>query len=192
MRELKALGVEDGSFDPRDLKRRGKTILCCTLMENLRFEDVRLRLIEVDGLDATEKLIDMAKTLETADVIMLGGITFAGFNLVDPVEVYGQFKVPIIVVTRDKPDNQSVLEALKKHFADWSIRYEVFRRLADISPVYELKPSPKENPVYVEVVGMAVEEAFEVLKKTTIRGRMPEPIRLANSIAKAASRLTCS
>jgi len=182
------LGVEDGSFNPRKLQRRGKTVLCGVLTHGFRVEDVFLRLIEVDGLDATEKLLDMASKIDSLDVILLGGVTFGGFNIIDPLAVSESLKVPVVVVTTERPDNEAVLSALKKHFEDWRLRYRVFERLASVSPIYEAKLNPKENPVFLEVVGMGFERALELLKRVTVRGRVPEPLRIANRVAKALSR----
>ncbi len=185
---VRMLGVEDGSFNPRKLQRRGKTVLCGVLTHGFRVEDVFLRLIEVDGLDAAEKLLDMASKIDSLNVILLGGVTFGGFNIIDPVAVNEGLKVPVIVVTTERPDNEAVLSALKKHFEDWRLRYRVFERLASVSPIYEAKLNPKENPVFLEVVGMGFERALELLRRVTVRGRVPEPLRIANRVAKALSR----
>jgi len=182
------LGVEDGSFDPQKLQRKGKTVLCGVLTHGFKVEDVFLRLIEVDGLDATEKLLDMTGKIGPLDVVLLGGVTFGGFNIIDPVAVNESLGVPVVVVTTERPDNEAVLSALKKHFEDWRLRYGVFERLASVSPIYETKLNPRENPVFLEVVGMEFERALEILRRVTVRGRVPEPLRIANRVAKAVSR----
>jgi endonuclease V-like protein UPF0215 family len=188
MNYARILGVEDGSFNPQKLKKKGKTVLCGVLTHGFRVENVFLRLIEVDGLDATEKLLDMTKGISSLDVVLLGGVTFGGFNIIDPVAVNENLRVPVIVVTTEKPDNKAVLNALKKHFEDWELRYKVFERLASVSPIYEAKLSSRENPVFLEVVGMEFDRALELLKRVTVRGRVPEPLRIANRVAKAVSR----
>lgn len=186
--KMRFLGVEDGSFNPYKFQRRGKTILCGVLTNGLKVEEVALRLIDVDGLDATEKLLDIANRLVSLDMIILGGVTFGGFNVIDPVIVHQELKVPVVVVTTEKPNNEAVLNALKKHFEDWEIRYKVFEKLASISPIFEAKLHYRENPIFLEVVGIEFEKAVEVLRRVTIRGRIPEPVRIANRIAKAVSR----
>lgn len=180
--------MEDGSFSPYKFQKKGKTILCGVLMRGFKIEEVALRLIDVDGLDATEKLMDMARHLGSLDMIILGGVTFGGFNIIDPVFVHEELKVPVVVVTTEKPDNEAVFNALRKHFKDWEVRYQVFEKLASISPIYEAKLHPKENPAFLEVVGVEFERALEILRRATVRGRVPEPVRVANRIAKAVSR----
>ncbi len=190
---MRLLGVEDGSFEPHKFQRRGSTVLCMVLMEDFYLKRVALRLIEVDGLDATEKLLSVARDMLPLTAIILGGVTFAGFNIIDPIAVYEEIKVPVIIVTDEKPDNEAVLNALQKHFTDWKRRYEVFERLARVSPIYEAKLNPKEkNPTYIEIVGMDFQRALEILRKITIRGRIPEPVRIADRIAKAVSKALLS
>lgn len=186
--KMRLLGVEDGSFNPCKLQKKGKTILCGVLTRGVKVEDVALRLIDVDGLDATEKLLDMMKYIGTADMIILGGVTFGGFNIIDPVLVNQELRVPVVVVTAERPNNEAVLNALKKHFEDWRIRYQVFEKLSSVSPIYEAKLNPKENPTFLEVVGIEFDKAFDILRRVTIRGRIPEPVRIANRIAKVVSR----
>jgi endonuclease V-like protein UPF0215 family len=130
----------------------------------------------------------MTGKIGSLDVVLLGGVTFGGFNIIDPVAVNESLGVPVVVVTTERPDNEAVLSALKKHFEDWRLRYGVFERLASVSPIYEAKLNPRENPVFLEVVGMEFERALEILRRVTVRGRVPEPLRIANRVAKAVSR----
>ena len=72
--------------------------------------------IEKDGLDATQKIADSilkSRHYEQLSVIMLDGITFAGFNMVDIKELYRKTKLPVIVLQRKKPDMKKFLSALK-------------------------------------------------------------------------------
>ncbi|MEM4577080.1 MAG: DUF99 family protein [Candidatus Nezhaarchaeales archaeon] len=188
MSKARLLGVEDGSFSPHRFQGKGKTILCAVLTIGLRVEAVSLRLIDVDGLDAMNKLLDVAKRLRPLNMIVLGGVTFGGFNIIDPIALHEDLGTPVVVVTTEKPDNEAVLNALKKHFDDWEIRYRIFEKLASVSPIYETKLNPKEKAVFLEIVGIEVEKAIEALKRVTVIGRTPEPLRIANRIAKTVSR----
>ena len=51
--------------------------------------------IEVDGLDATEKLVAMLRRW-SFDSVILAGVSFAGFNLIDANTVFEEFKKPVI------------------------------------------------------------------------------------------------
>jgi endonuclease V-like protein UPF0215 family len=63
--------------------------------------------ITVDGLDATQKTV---KTLRawTFRTVILGGVSFTGFDIIDPTIVYKEFEKPVIVISRAKPDNKAV------------------------------------------------------------------------------------
>lgn len=177
------MGVDDGGFKP---KQPGRTLLACVLMEGLRIIQVFFEFIEIDGLDATEKLLNIIKEGEgLTDLIMLSGISFAGFNLIDPMEVWGRTSIPIIIATKDKPNNEAVRMALLKHFADYEARWSIFKKMGE---VYKVKSNPKENPIWVEVVGIGIDEASGIIRKLTVFGRLPEPLRTASLIAKGLSK----
>jgi len=148
-------------------------------------EDVRIGEITVDGMDATEVLLSLLKDMRF-EVVMLGGVSFAGFNLIDPWAVYYRYGTPVIVVARKRPDNESVKRALMRHFDDWADRWEVIRRLGKI---HSVKTFSEEPPIYFEVVGATEEWAAEVLKDCAMICRMPEPVRVARIVARGISWL---
>jgi len=80
----------------------------------LRFS---VRQITVDGLDATERLSKMLLQI-VFDVVILAGVSFAGFNLIDSRYILKELKKPAIIVARTEPDNVSVMSALRQHFKD--------------------------------------------------------------------------
>src|SRR4030043_1145185 len=127
-------GVEDGSFEAF---RRGSgdaeqhTIHCLTVLRGNVIQDVRLRRVKVDGLDATEALLDMLSGLEI-DAVILGGVTFAGFNVVDVERVNRETSVPVIVFSAERPDAEATLGALRKHFGDWRERWSLYEDLGEI------------------------------------------------------------
>jgi endonuclease V-like protein UPF0215 family len=122
---LPIVGVEDGSFRKGTTRR---TILAAVLFKGLGIGNIRITKITVDGLDATEKLMEILDRWRFA-AVMLAGISFAGFNIIDPTAIYKEFEKPVIIVTRTKPDNEAVHRALKRHFKNWRIRWKVFEKL---------------------------------------------------------------
>ena len=181
-RGRRLLGVEDGSFEAFS-ESSTSTYLCGVVMDSGIIRDVRLTEISVDGLDATERLLAIMEGLEI-DAVLLGGITFAGFNVVDPFRVYEETMVPIIVYSGVKPDNESMYQALKKHFGDWEARWGIVERLGDVYETVSLRGEPW---IYFEVVGCAPSWAEEVLKSAALITRIPEPVRVAGIIAKGLS-----
>ena len=138
--------------------------------------------ITVDGLDSTEVLLNNLAGWEY-DVIILGGATFAGFNVVDVENVYKATGKPVIVFSPKYPDIDATLEALCKHFPDWRQRW---RRYKALGVLFELVID-KYPSIYYEVVGESKEFAERVLREQAILGRTPEAIRVADLIAKGVS-----
>ncbi len=179
-RDLSVVGVEDGSF------QKGltpKTFLAAVLFKGTRIEDIKVEKITVDGFDATEIFSKILMNW-MFEVVMLAGISFAGFNVIDPFLIYEKFMKPVIVVTRNKPDNKAVKKALQRHFADWKLRWKAFAKLHGFNQVIILAD---KLPLYFNVVGASVEWAANVIRALSICGRIPEPLRVARLIARGIS-----
>ncbi len=176
-------GVEDGSFDAFNNTGVQTTVLCGVVLESSIIRDVRLSEITVDGMDSTDVLLRMSKGID-ADVVILGGITFAGFNVMDPFRVHEETGLPVIAYSGVKPDNRKMLAALRSHFDDWRERWAIVERLGE---VHSTRPYLREPPVYYEVVGESPGWAEEVLRYSALVSRIPEPVRVAGLIARGIS-----
>jgi endonuclease V-like protein UPF0215 family len=177
---MRIVGVEDGSF----IKGVTKNALIATvLFKGLEIKDVKLVKVKVDGLDATEKVVKALEKWEF-EAVMLAGVSFAGFNLIDPEVLFNRFGKPVIVISRTKPDNKVVRHALLRHFKDWQIRWKVIEKLG---PVQKVKISVEEPPLYIETVGTSAQWAKRLIKSLAACGRVPEPIRVARLIARGLS-----
>jgi endonuclease V-like protein UPF0215 family len=179
-RNIRVVGVEDGSFQ-KGVTRR--TILTAVLLQRLEIEDVRTTKITVDGLDATEKLMEILREWEFGAVV-LAGVSFAGFNLIDPAAIHKTFRKPVIIISRSKPNNKAIKRALQRHFKDWRIRWAVFGKLGSI---HQIGSSAFEPPIYVENFGTHLEWVSELVRALSICSRVPEPVRIARLIARGLS-----
>jgi hypothetical protein len=177
---LPIVGVEDGSFQKGATR---KTILVVVLFKGLDTENIKIVKITVDGLDATEKLVGVLSEWKFA-AVMLAGVSFAGFNIIDPTAIRKEFEKPVIIVTRTKPDNKAVHRALKRHFKDWRIRWKVFEKLDSFHKVVVLTDEP---PIYVETIGVGAKWACNIIQSLSVCCRIPEPIRVARLIAHGLS-----
>lgn len=182
---LRLVGVDDGRFKAFMRDKIHYTVLCAVLMKGDKILDVKLTKIQVDGFDATEKLINLLRNIKN-DAIILSGITFAGFNIINPFKIFEDLNLPIIVISTKKPDNISILKALKSHFYDWRERWEIIDNLGEI---YSTITKEGEPEIYFEVIGKNRSWAEIVLKESSILCRLPEPIRVAGIIAKGVSNL---
>ncbi len=188
---LMAVGFEDGYFPPKLKEMKGyRTVLAAVLMENVKPKSVVLNLIEIDGLDGTEKAIQALLKLQgksQVDVVLLGGITFAGFNIIDPVEIYEAFDRSVIVVTEDKPSDEEVEKALRKHFLDWKDRLKILRRFREKAKIHRVRKV--KGKLFIQPLGLNVEEAENIVLKLILKGKYPEPLRLAKTIASSLAKL---
>jgi hypothetical protein len=174
------VGVDGGAVSGG---RQGKTVLVAVLLEGARVLDLRLGTIDVDGLDARRILVSLLNTL-SYDFVMLSGVSFAGFNLVDIRLLARKVGKPVIVVIREKPNNKAVRDALRKHFDDWMERWSAVK---DAGALYSCKPLADEPKLYFEVRGGPPNLARRVIVSSSTISRLPEPIRVAGIIAKGLS-----
>ncbi|MFH0832758.1 MAG: DUF99 family protein [Candidatus Aenigmatarchaeota archaeon] len=136
--------------------------------------------IKKDGTDATEKIaasILKSRHYDQLSYIMLDGITFAGFNLVDIKKLHKKTKLPVIVIQRKKPDMKKFKEALKI-FSDYKKRLNVVSNAGKIS---------SSGKIYYQKAGLSNDECEELMKVTCVRSNVPEPIRVAHLIASGLS-----
>jgi hypothetical protein len=179
--EIRVVGFDDGTFSFSSKLERRKTVLFGVVMKGSKeVVGAVSRWITVDGTDATEKLIDAVNRSRFRDlrVILLKGITYGGFNVVDLERLHRETGLPVIVVVRKRPDLNAMELALRKHFSDWEERVELLRKAP---PLFEMIP----GKLYVQALGVSPEVAFEVVRVTTKTGLIPEPLRLAHIMASA-------
>jgi uncharacterized protein len=179
---ISLLGVEDGGFIP--FQQKQKTILCATNMIGNRIEEVRLGSIIVDGFEVTEVLLKIVVNVKF-DVVILGGASFAGFNVIDAKRLNQELDVPIIVYSGTLPNSNSVLSALKKNFVDWDERWALIERLGKIHSIVTKVGCP---PIYYELIGQSTSWAEKILINSATLTRIPEPVRVAGLIARGLSR----
>jgi endonuclease V-like protein UPF0215 family len=179
-RNKRVVGVEDGSFQKGITQR---ALLVVVLFKGLRMESVKTTRIRVDGLDATEKLGEILGKWKF-DAVFLAGVSFAGFNIIDPAIIHAEFGNPVIIISRTKPNNEAVKRALERHFGDWKSRWRVFHKLG---LVYEVALSASEPPVYFETLGVSAGWAVKLLRAFSVCSRIPEPVRVARLIARGLS-----
>ena len=187
-KEIRILGIDDMPFSFKD---EFTSIVGVVMRGGIYLEGVLKSNIKVDGIDATEKIIEMIEKTrhkKQLKIIMIDGIALGGFNVLDGEKIFNETGLPIITITRNKPDMEKIKKALKKHFDDWEKRWEIINKgkTEEINLRYK---------IYIKYFGINEEEAINAIKISTIRGAIPEPIRIAHLIAtgikKGESRGRC-
>ncbi len=181
--EIRVLGVDDGTFRPGG--DREVLLVGVVMRGGDRLEGVMSTTVEKDGMDATEKVVEMIRGSRHRDqlrVVMSEGITVAGFNVLDPVEIFERTGLPVLLVTKRKPDLGKVRRALR-NLPGWRERWEIMRKAGKSYPV-----RIGGGTVYLQFHGMERKDAEEILRLTVIHGLVPEPLRVAHLIATGISR----
>jgi endonuclease V-like protein UPF0215 family len=193
---VNVIGFDDGPF-PRD--HRGDVLLVGAVCSGTRLDGVVSGRIRRDGADATRKMVELVRKSqfgEHVQCVMLQGIAVGGFNVVDIHGLSRALNIPVLVVVRRPPDKNAVFRAL---FGDgarprvpgaarkWKL-IEQAGALEELGPSRRsLKrisgittPSPR---LWIQRVGVTLEQARRIVNATTLHGNIPEPLRLAHLIA---------
>ena len=172
-KEIRILGIDDGPFNKF---KKGKVLVVGTVFRGGSFCDGILSTkVTIDGADATKKIIKLVnktKHKPQLQYIIFDGIALGGFNVINIEELYKKTKLPIIVVIRRMPDIKKITDTLKK--INMESKIELIKKAGKIYHV---------NNIYVQLKGLDVKEAKDVLKISCTRSLLPEPIRVAHLIA---------
>lgn len=178
--EIRVLGVDDGAFTPRS---KGFAVIVGVVFRGGYWLDgIMHTKVKVDGLDAGPKIADMilnSPHRKQLRVAMLNGVTFAGFNVVDIRKLSHKTGLPVVAVTRDKPDEAKIREALK----NLPKAAERWKAMRSGGQTYAVQTRDKAEKVYVQTAGVSLEDAAKILQLTSTRSNIPEALRVAHLIA---------
>lgn len=173
---IRVLGIDDASFDFED----GETFLTGVVYRGTDFiEDIRTVDIEVDGYDATGKVVELFRECNNPrqiKAVLIDGISFAGFNIVDIEEVSERIEKPVIAVTANEPDRED-FRATMERTGNVDEKFEKFMEPEEI----ELE----DGTAYFQCAGTSTGKARNIIRRTIIHGLTPEPIRVAHMIGRA-------
>jgi endonuclease V-like protein UPF0215 family len=136
--------------------------------------------------------------------VLLQGVAVAGFNVVDVHALSASLRVPVLVVMRRRPDLEAMRQALFSDVPRMRPRVpgaaRKWRLIQGAGPIEWLAASHRSTKralllppptglraggprLWVQRVGMSLEEARVLVEATTLHGHMPEPVRIAHLIA---------
>ena len=180
--QIRLLGIDDSPFT---FTEKYATVIGVIMRGGSYIECVLRSQVSVDGTDATnicKEMIENTRHRKQLRAMMLDGIALGGFNVVNIQELYSATNLPIITITRDNPDFEKIEKALRKNFEDWKDRLNLMKK----GELHKIETS--HNPIYVKCAGISLAETKEIIKLSTIRGVIPEPIRVAHLIASGVTR----
>lgn len=185
--EIRVVGIDDGVFIPH--KKGVADVFGVVFRGGYWLDGVMKTAVAVDGMDATEKIAEMIKAsphYAQIRIIMLNGITFAGFNVVNIKKLSEFTNLPVIAVTREKPDFDDIRKALT-HLPEGEERWKI---IENASRLISVRSRAGEAPVYVQVAGISREDAEKIVKETSTRSNVPEALRVAHLIASGLTKRT--
>jgi len=173
----RVLGVDDGPFRFEDDL---VPVVGVVVRSPSYVEAVLTTKVHVDGTDATDvlsKAIGTSRYRDGLGLILLDGAALGGFNVIDIDALHAATRVPVATVTRNAPDPRAIEKALRARFRDWEDRLAVLRRKE------LLRVETPYKPLYAAAAGISAGELREAIRQCTVRGALPEPIRIAHLIA---------
>ncbi len=180
--EIRVLGIDDGKFTPHT---EGRVVVVGIVFRGgYSIDGVMHTTIAIDGLDATERFASMINASphhRQLRLVMLNGITFAGFNVVDIKKLNLATGLPVIALTHDKPDMDAISSALK-NLPKSEMRW---RKVLEAGEIHEV--TNRGTKIYLELAGISLGDAKKIIKLTSTRSSLPEPLRVAHLIASGIS-----
>ncbi len=182
--EIRIIGFDDAPFDFKDKE----TVIIGTIFRGGSWMDGMITgKVKVDGTDSTEKIseaINNSSHKKQLRVIMLDGVTFGGFNIVDLEKLNKCTELPVIAVVRDKPDFDSIKKALRK-FDDCEKRWRLIEKAGAVKPLDVKDPKTgKLKNIWFQTCGIDDETSREIIKVSSTRSFIPEPLRVAHLIGQ--------
>jgi len=176
------LGIDDAPFHFSD---ETVPVVGVVVQAPSYIEGVLTTIAEVDGRDATEQIAAMvagSRYRAGLAMVMLDGTAVGGFNVVDVDALRAKTDRPVVTVTREKPNLVAIETALRRRFDDWEDRFAQMCR----HPVERIRS--RQGTLWVSWVGTERAAVREALALTTVRGVLPEPLRIAHLIAAGIVR----
>lgn len=172
---IRILGIDDAASERTD----EQTFLTGVVYRGTEFiEDIKSVSIDVDGEDATGKVVELFNRCNNPrqiKAVLTDGISFAGFNLVDIGKVSEEIGKPVIAATPNKPSKEDFRSAMQRS-DNYDERFEEFPEHTEV----ELE----DGKCYIQFSGCREREAERIVRKSVIHGLVPEPVRVAHMIGR--------
>ena len=136
----------------------------------------------LDGDDATESILKMYDELNRPDIsyVLISGLIISLYNIVDIKKIHEKLQIPIIGVTYN--ESEGIDSAIKHHFPNsFESKIKQYHKLGNREKI-TLHTSAD---IFVRRQGCDLHEVKHLLNELTIQGSFPEPLRVAQLLAKS-------
>ena len=113
-RTIRAIGFDDAPFERQG---NAEVPLAGIVCAGTRFEGMVWGKIQRDGIDATDtvcRLVTDSKFAPQLHLVLLDGLGFGGFNLIDLPQLAARLQLPCVAVMRRPPNIEKVQQALTR------------------------------------------------------------------------------
>lgn len=168
------VGFDDAPFEPG---HRGDVMIVGAVYAGTRPEGVLSGKVRRDGANATRVIAEIvrhSRFYPQLHAVLLQGIAFAGFNVVDLAALHRVLGLPVIVMARRRPDLAAIRSALLGHVRGGARKWRLIENAGPMEPLAGL---------YVQRIGIDLDRAEALLKRLAIHSAVPEPLRIAHLIA---------
>ncbi len=168
------VGFDDAPFER---SHRGDVLVVGAVFAGNRMDGVVSTRVRRDGTNAAQRLIDCvtgSKYFDQLQAIILQGIAFAGFNVVDLQRLHEGTGLPVLVVARHRPDLPAIRKALLEQVRGGARKWRLIEAAGPMEAMAGL---------YVQRCGITAENAARLLAGLQQNSRLPEPLRVAHMIA---------
>ena len=178
--EIRILGVDDTPFIPHT--KGTLQLIGVVFRGGYWIEGLMKTKITIDGLDATDNLSIMIKKsahFKQLQLVMLNGIMFGGFNVVDINKLHLTTHLPIISIIRKKPNFLAIKRAMK-NLPNFNKRWKT---VIEAGEIFESPTKSNKSKIFFQTCGINKEETQRIIRLTSTRSNIPEVLRVAHIVA---------
>ena len=136
----------------------------------------------IEGNDATDSILEMYEKLNREDInyVLISGLIVSMYNIIDIKKIYDSLKIPIIGVSYK--NSAGLEDSIKHHFPNsFESKIYAYQQLGKREKIV-LKTS---YDVFIRKEGCTLSDVKQLLNKITLHGNNPEPLRVAQILAKS-------
>ena len=174
-KQIRVIGFDDAPFERHQQRKVNISGIVCA---NTRFEGMVWGAVEADGHDATDTICQLLlgkKFLPQLHLVLLDGIGFGGFNLVDLPQLAQRLELPCVAMMRKLPNLAKMKQAMSR-LPNYPERLATLQQAGEIYAF---------EPFFFQVSGEQPWIIARALRQLTDCGKVPEALRLAHLIGAA-------
>lgn len=173
------IGFDDAPFDH---VHRGDVLVVGTFYAGTRLEGVLSGKVRRDGANSTRvlaRLLRRSRFRPHLHLVLLQGIAFGGFNVVDLHELHDEIGVPVVAVMRRRPDFDRIRRALLEQVPGGARKWKLVEKAGAVEPAGRL---------FVQRSGITLAQTASAIASLCVTATIPEPLRTAHLIAGGVAR----